>query len=278
VRPADRPLLVASLGLLALWAGGTDAIYRFLRPSMRPWLLLAGVVLLVLAAVTGWATWRDHRDGTDGDGDDDDVGEAVAEAVADAADAGAAATGADHHPHRPSKIGWLLLAPVVVAVALDPLPLGAASASRAGSINRATVGPFDLGAYLRTASLAGQAPPLSQGHFMAAAGDPAQRDLLAATPVRLTGFVASTSGPGRFQLSRLVIGCCAGDAVPILVDVHADGLAVPPVDTWVEVEGRFDPAATDRAAAEQQRAVPPVIDATAVRTVDAPTEPYEYPG
>jgi len=269
VRPADRPLLVASMGLLALWAGGTDAIYRFLRPSMRPWLLLAGVVLLVLAAVTGWATWRDRREVTEVDADADGGDSPHADATA--------AAGADHHPHRPSKIGWLLLAPVVVAVALDPLPLGAASASRAGSINRAAVGPFDLGEYLRTASLAGQAPPLSQGHFMAAAGDPAQRDLLAATPVRLTGFVASSSGPGRFQLSRLVIGCCAGDAVPILVDVHADGLAVPPVDTWVEVEGRFDPAATDRATADQQRAVPPVIDATAVRTIDAPTEPYEYP-
>ncbi len=185
--------------------------------------------------------------------------------------------GHDAHPHRPSKIGWLLLAPVVVALALDPLPLGAASASRAGSVNRASVGPFDLGAYLRTASIAGQAPSLSQSHFMAAANDPAQRDLLAGTPVRLTGFVASTSGPGRFQLSRLVIGCCAGDAVPILVDVHAEGLTVPPVDTWVEVEGRYDPAATARATAEQQKAVPPILDATAVRPIDAPVEPYEYP-
>ncbi|MFN8038342.1 MAG: TIGR03943 family protein [Acidimicrobiales bacterium] len=274
MRPADRPLLVASLGLLALWAGGTDAIYRFLRPSMRPWLLLAGVVLLVLAAVTGWATWRDHREpsGAGEDGPDADLDHTPA-----AADRPGGGEGHDPHAHRPSKIGWLLLAPVVVAVALDPLPLGAASASRAGSVNRASVGPFDLATYLRTNSLAGQAPPLSQGHFMAAADDPAQRDLLAATPVRLTGFVASTSGPGRFQLSRLVIGCCAGDAVPILVDVHADGLAVPPVDTWVEVEGRFDPAATDQATAEQQRAVPPVVDATAVRTIDPPVEPYEYP-
>lgn len=249
-------LLVASMGLLALWAGGTDAIYRFLRPSMRPWLLLAGVVLLALAAVTALATWRDHRDRN------------ADERHADEHHA---------HPHRPSKIGWLLLAPVVVALALDPLPLGAASASRAGSVNRASVGPFDLGAYLRTASAAGQAPSLSQGHFMAAAYDPVQRDLLASTSVRLTGFVASTSGPGRFQLARMVIGCCAGDAVPILVDVHTVPQLVPPVDTWVEVEGRFDLEATIAATTGQQRLVPPILDATTVRPIDAPVEPYEYP-
>lgn len=270
MRPADRSLLVASMGLLALWAGGTDAIYRFVRPSMRPWLLLAAVVLLALAAVTGWEVLRQHRASRDREaGEDGDVLD----------DHQTAAPPLSPHPgpHRPSLVGWLLLAPVVIALALDPLPLGASSASRAGATNRANVGPFDLVTYLRANSFAGQAPALSHTHFLAAANDPTQSELLAATPVRLTGFVASTSGPGHFLLSRVLIGCCAGDAVPILIEVRATSQVTPAVDSWVEVEGRFDPDATARAGAGQERTVPPVMAATEVRPIEAPTEPYEYP-
>ncbi len=252
MRPGDRPLLVAAVGLLALWVGSTDVLYRFLRPTMRPWLLLAGAALVVLAVAVGWATWR--RPSED------------------------AATGtADHHPHGPSRVGWLLLLPVVVAIALDPVALGAASVSRSGWVNRATLPDFDLAAYLRSGAVGGQAMPLSQGRFVAAADDEGQHSLLASTPVRLTGFVASVDAPDRFVLSRLMVGCCAGDAVPLNVTVHTDGQTPPAVDTWVDVEGRFDVERTGQARSQDRHDAPPVLDASAVRTIDPPDEPYEYP-
>lgn len=252
MRPGDRPLLVAAMGLLALWVGSTDVLYRFLRPTMRPWLVLSGLVLVALAAVVGSVAWRRP-------------GERTAAAVDDG------------HAHRPSRVGWLLLLPVVVAIALDPMALGAASVSRSGWVNRASLPDFDLAAHLRGGAVGGQAMPLSQGRFVAAADDERQHELLASTPVRLTGFVASVTGPDRFVLSRLQLGCCAGDAIPLNVAVHAEGHAPPGVDTWVEVEGRFDVALTRRTRAESRRSEPPVLAASAIRTIDPPDEPYEYP-
>lgn len=89
--------------------------------------------------------------------------------------------------------------------------------------------------------------------------------------------MSSASGPDRFVLSRLQLGCCAGDAVPISVEVRTDGQVPPATDTWVEVEGRFDAERTRQANPESRGSVPPVLDASAIRTIDPPAEPYEYP-
>ena len=83
-------------------------------------------------------------------------------------------------------------------------------------------------------------------------------------------------GPGRTTIARLVVGCCAGDATALLVDVRGDVGAPLADDTWVEVTGRFDSEATAEQPDRGYRV--PVLHLVSLRRVDAPREPYEYPG
>jgi uncharacterized repeat protein (TIGR03943 family) len=262
MRRGDAALLLAGLAAATLWAALTDAMLRYVRPSMRPWLVASAVLLALLAvavAVTGRAAPA-PAPGPDGDGTP----------AAPAAPAG--------HRHGLRLVGWLVALPLVVAAGLDPGALGAYTAAR-----QAGLGPppadFDLEEHLRTRSFGGQAAGLTLRQLVAAAeGDAAERALLERTPVRLTGFVLDRDGDG-FGLARLVMGCCAGDATAVVVDVVGHEGAPVAVDSWLEVVGRFDADATE--ASDNVRGdgfVAPVVRAESVRPVDEPAAPYEYPG
>ena len=74
-----------------------------------------------------------------------------------------------------------------------------------------------------------------------------------------------------FYVARFVITCCAVDAQPVGVPVYQPGWQEQhPVDSWVQVAGRF--AATPSAASAQPIAIVP----TSVTSVDQPAEPYVY--
>ncbi len=254
LRRSDAAALLAGVAGLTLWLSLTDGIYRYLRPTMRPWLVASGVFLAGLALATARGAWRERR-----------------------------AAGLSGAP-RLSVVGWFLVLPLVIAVSTDPGALGAFAVRQQVS-NYMPDTDFDLGAYLRSHTSGGQAPTLQVHQFLAAAdGSDADRELLADTPVRLTGFVvhddtADAGGQrGRFTLARLMIGCCAGDATGLLVTVAGHDGEPLAEDSWVEVTGAFD----ERLTAEQPqdaiaRAVP-VLVMTSVRPVDEPREPYEYPG
>jgi hypothetical protein len=174
-----------------------------------------------------------------------------------------------------------------VAVAVAPEALGAYTVRQ--SSWGAPVIDFDLDRHLRARSLGGQTPELQLHQFLVAAnGDRAEQRLLAATEVRLTGFVvapeAGSSGgaEGRFLLGRLMIGCCAGDAIGLAVDVRGYDGPVLDDETWVEVTGHYDRSATAAArrsdAGSDETRTHPVIQATSVRVEDEPDHPYETPG
>lgn len=252
LRRADAAALLAGLAGLTLWLSLTDAFYRYLRPTMRPWLVAAGVFVAGLALATAVTAWRESR--RDG---------AVSA--------------------RPSVAGWLLVVPLVIALSTDPGALGAfAVRQQAGGY--VPVGDFDLDAHLRSHTWGGQVPSLQLHQFLAAAKDDDEQRLLADTTVRLTGFVVhdrgADGGPdpdGGFTLARLMIGCCAGDASGLLVAVRGHDGPRPDEEAWVEVTGRFDPALT---AAQPQDAIAgsvPVLAVSSLRHVDEPREPYEYP-
>jgi hypothetical protein len=153
-------------------------------------------------------------------------------------------------------------------------------ARQQSAVRQARLGSFDLERYLASHRQGGQAPLLSLTQFGSAANDPATAPRLAATDVRLDGFVVEPV-PGGFSLARLQLGCCAGDAVPIVVEVEYTGSVdrPPSPDQWVQVEGRFSPEATARRnAGPDASPVPdPVFLATSVSPIDPPDEPYEYP-
>ncbi len=85
--------------------------------------------------------------------------------------------------------------------------------------------------------------------------------------VKLLGFATPKSG-GGWYVTRLVISCCAADALAYKVEVR--GAGAPPSGSWVEVTGVWQP--------DGQPTGPdavPALTAAQVVPVPQPRDPYE---
>jgi uncharacterized repeat protein (TIGR03943 family) len=213
----------------------SDALLRYVRPISRPWVLLAGIAFVGLALWNLIAALRSHHP--------------------------AEPSGADAHGHSgASRAGWLVLAPVVAILVIAPPALGAFSAARVP----ATVAK--PAADISFPALAGRDPvPLSLIDFATRALWDDGRTLTG-RKVALTGFVLRDQA-GGFVIARLVITCCAADARPIDVGVQS-GDTPPPTDTWVTVTGAY-------AGAGGTDGTLPLLTATGVTVIRAPTNPYD---
>ncbi|MPY46993.1 TIGR03943 family protein, partial [Streptomyces phyllanthi] len=120
---------------------------------------------------------------------------------------------------------------------------------------------------------AGDPVELTLGEFSSRAIYDSERSLRGRT-VRMTGFVThegedGAKEAGTWYLTRLLVSCCAADASPYKIEVR--GADAPPDDTWVTLTGTWHPAGE----LGSEEAWPPVLDVTAVRTVEEPANPYE---
>lgn len=247
VTAVDAGGLSILAGSFAIWTASTDAILQYLRPTMRPWLILAGAFLVLIGIVQLVRGIRHPETAT--------------------ADA--------HRGHR--RVGWLVALPVCVAMVVSPGALGSFAAGRQSQLRTLPTGDFDLERHLQSHSFAGQVPVLTLSMFLSAAGSEGHRRQLAAQPVRLVGFAADAAHDDRFLLTRFTIGCCAGDAQALQVDVRGFEGPPPDEDTWVEVEGDFEPVASPVQRRLDDPFVPPRLVARNVRTVSEPDSPYESP-
>jgi uncharacterized repeat protein (TIGR03943 family) len=242
--------------VLALAVGLTDKVLVFLRPSMRTYLVAAGVALVVVGVARVALDARATRDTATGareevHGDHDD------------------------RAHRASRVGWLIIVPFVVAVVIAPGTLGSWAVSHQAGTQAVPRRHFDMEAFLRTQAVVGGAPTMRLYDFYSAAdGDAAERHALGSVNVRLVGFVTIRHDRSGFDLDRFLISCCAADAT--LLQVHVRNLAqTPRADTWIEATLRFVPGASP-AAVDIESGSPPVADVVAIHTVSAPSEPYEF--
>jgi uncharacterized repeat protein (TIGR03943 family) len=235
VSPAGGTLTVlAGAVLLRLTATGTYT--RYVRAGMGPWLVVAGVVLIVLGVVTvvralrGTGTVEVHDDG---------------------------------HGHGSGPgVGWLLLAPIAALLLVAPPTLGSYGVGRGAEV--------DVRAGARTfAPLATSEGPLPMTllEFGQRAFDHGGATLNDAS-VQLTGFVAGGTR-GGFQLARYQIACCAADAAAVVVRVVGIDGSPPARDAWVTVTGALRPGSPDDDGAI------PVLAATSVVEIPAPDDPYE---
>jgi uncharacterized repeat protein (TIGR03943 family) len=105
-----------------------------------------------------------------------------------------------------------------------------------------------------------------QWAYVFASQDPADIIGLQASVV---GFVHHPADglEGGFEVARFVVACCVADARGYTLPVAWEAAADLPANAWVRVSGsvRTDPAGA------------PVIAATAVEIIDAPSNPYIYP-
>ena len=149
-----------------------------------------------------------------------------------------------------------------LALLLFPPPaLGSYSAEREAAQRAARgVGTFP-------ALPSGNPVDLALGEFGSRAVYDSRRSLKGRT-VRLTGFV-TRDGDGTWYVTRLLVSCCAADATTAKAEVR--GVEAPPVDTWVTVTGTWHP----EGGPGSTEAWPPVVDATSLRRVRQPDNPYE---
>lgn len=167
-------------------------------------------------------------------------------------------TGHDHgaaERHAP----WLLVLPVLVIALVAPPALGADAVGRAGG-NRVTAAAFPP-------LPPGPAPALGVAEFVSrAAWDGGSS--LTGREVVLTGFTVRRGA--AVELARMTIACCAADARPNSVRLVGE-LGDPPPDVWLRVRGVLQPGSATAATA-----FVPALTVTAVQTVPAPPDPYEY--
>jgi uncharacterized repeat protein (TIGR03943 family) len=224
------------IGMLLLRVVVDGSAVDYVQPVMQPFLVVAG---LVIGGIGLW-TLADGRAWGDGAGHAGLAGHA------------------GHAGHGPERVGWWLLAPVVVLFAVAPgaLDVTAVSADDTMQVRarRGEWAPLD----------ANGVNPLTLSEFADRAFDPPDGvESIRTATVRLVGFVAKGGPADGLRIARFTIACCAADALVAKVDV-LDVAAPPPVGTWVEVEGTFVPGGTV-----------PQLRARSLAIVSEPANTYE---
>ncbi|NYD48696.1 putative repeat protein (TIGR03943 family) [Actinomadura luteofluorescens] len=240
-RSAQNLLLVLVGGAMLWITLGSGEYVNYVRPGFRYPLVAAAVALVGLGAAGLRREWRDT-----GDDPHDD----------------------DHGGHGPG-VAWLLCLPVLAIFVIAPPALGSFTAARGAG--RAAPPPPSPAEGFAPLPRTGAPVPMSMGEFIGRAyeaqtGDPASFE---GVPVRLTGFVSPPAkGERGWRVTRLKVACCAGDAIPFPVIVR--GLPRPPADTWVRVDGVWEPPAPGRRATVVQ-----TLRGRSLQRVGRPSDPYE---
>lgn len=234
-------LLLVLVGAAILRISAFSALYlRYVQAGLRPYLIVSGAALLLLGIAMA-VVRRSADDGHEDDGDPLDH---------------------EHdHAHHGPRVAWLLTLPALALLLFPPPALGSYSAEREAAQRAAQgVGVFP-------ALPAGDPVELGVGEFSSRAIYDSGRSLTGRT-VRMTGFVTH-GDDGTWYVTRLLVSCCAADASTSKAEIRgADAL---PADTWVTVTGTWHP----KGKLGTDAAWPPVLDATSVRRVKQPADPYE---
>ena len=189
----------------------TDVYLRYVKEGLRPFLIVAGALLVAAAVMTLYYELAGRP--TTGDGHTGRL------------------TAGDGHAHHEPRVGWLLILPAAGLLLIAPPALGSYAAGQNGTILAA--GPSGA----EFAPLPpGDPVPLSLMDYASRAVFDDGRTLTGRT-LRLTGFL--TTGPdGRPVLTRMVLACCAADGRPIKVGLTGADVDAP-ADTWVQVTGAY---------------------------------------
>jgi uncharacterized repeat protein (TIGR03943 family) len=240
-RVVPMVLVAALLARLAL----SDDVLVYLKPGMRPWLLVAAVTLVTVTLAWLTAHRRDPHRAPEVHG------------------------GPAHGSHGGGRLSWLLVLPLAAIIVVPPAPLGSFAAARQEQRRTPPPAEADGGRYPPLPTPVGGAHDMTLGNFVLYALNDTDRQLDGAT-VRMTGFVTpAASGEDGFRLTRFMLSCCAADATPMSIVVEGTIPPYPPVDTWLEIEGRWRP---DPSGHEPDT---PVVDVTSVREIPPPPDPYE---
>jgi uncharacterized repeat protein (TIGR03943 family) len=240
VNAGAQGVVLLLLGGAVLRATFTDLHTRYVKASLEPFLIGAGILLVAAALMTLYQEMRRDR-------------------------AGGAHGEEEHATHAHGmRIGWLLILPAVALLLVAPPALGSYAAEQSGTALSADWGaddsPLPAGdpVELRVLDYASRAV-FEKGSTL--------RD----RRVQLTGFLIRGQDGVPF-LARMVLSCCAADGRPIKVGLSGDTPAGQPADTWVRVVGRY----TDRTSADPVNGEAiPYLEVESWERVRPPGQPYE---
>jgi uncharacterized repeat protein (TIGR03943 family) len=279
MRREAQAIVFVLLGAVLIKIVISGEYLNYVRTVLKPYLLLAGLVLMVLGAVGIVRDWQGRaaaeraeqmatvaRVRTHGPGSVaetttttaliDAVGPVAIEEHDEHGHAAHQHTGAGHH------IGWLWVLPVFVLILVPPPALGSFSAQRGA----ATV-PQPAGA-LKYPALAGADPVKMEVNDYARRAIWNKGKTLTGHTIQLSGFVTPHNG-GGWYLTRLKVSCCAADARPYQVEI--DGYSKPIArDTWVQVTGVWMPSTGTNQTTQVARMKISVLD-----FISKPSQPYE---
>jgi uncharacterized repeat protein (TIGR03943 family) len=242
------------VGAAVLRAGFTDLYLRYVKEGLRPLLLAAGVILIVVSIATVWYERRQSH-ATPETQEAQQTRGSPAETEPEHQDASG-------HTHREPRISWLLVLPLLALILVAPPAAGSYSAGRSGTALKPPPGFPALPAGQSTLQLSvlDYASRVVYDHGRA----------LDHRRIKMTGFI-SVDSSGKPYLTRMVLNCCAADAQPVKVGLSGRTLPVVAPDTWLEVTGTY----TDKKIKDPaSKGVIPFIDVSRAKRVPAPKDPY----
>jgi uncharacterized repeat protein (TIGR03943 family) len=225
-----RATTVLLVGALLIRLSLSHAYARYVRTGMGGWLLVAGILLALLGLAGVIRAFAARVAAPDPHGD---------------------------HDHG-TRVGWLLLAPVLALLLVTPPALGSFGVDRNATVS-VTSGGKTFASLPRD-----RITPMSLLEFDERAADHDGASMRT-TPVRLTGFVARPNDGAGFRLARYQIACCAADAIAAIVRVTGTIGTPPARDRWVTVTGTFNGSPGGV----------PELRAAGLTEIPAPPDPYE---
>jgi uncharacterized repeat protein (TIGR03943 family) len=221
----------------------TDMYLRYVKQGLRPFLIAAGLLLVIAAVMTLWYELRGAKARSDDghDGHDSHEGQG--------------------HSHEP-WVAWLLILPVFALLLVAPPALGSYAASRSGTALQ-QVSDF---------------PPLPAGDpAKISVLDYASRAVfdegrsIGDKKVSVTGFVVQGPDGGAY-LARMILSCCAADARPVKIGLTGQAPTGLKPDTWLTVTGKYtNKTVKDTINGETI----PYLNVIDFQQVAAPNEQYE---
>jgi uncharacterized repeat protein (TIGR03943 family) len=233
-------------GVVLLLVGGailraslTDLYLRYVKEGLRPFLIVAGLLLVAAAVATLWYELRSQRSAAE-DEQEDEHG----------------------HAHHEPRVAWLLVLPVLALLLVAPPALGSYAANRTGT---ALQQPSDY-----PALPAGDPVQLSVLDYATRAVYDDGRSL-GNRRVRLSGFVL-VGHDGAPYLTRMVLSCCAADAQPVKIGMTGQVPSGLQADTWLEVTGKYT---AQQLKDDVNEGVIPFIEVSTAKRIPAPHNQYE---
>jgi uncharacterized repeat protein (TIGR03943 family) len=237
VRRELHALVLALLGGTLLRLAISGDYRRYVKIGLRPYLIAAAIVVLVVAAVSLWQSVAARR----------------------------VPSGSDDHGHAHGRfdVAWLLVVPMLAVLLIAPPALGSFSAARSGTALTATssqLGPLPDGDPVRL-SVLDYASRAVYDHGRSLQG----------RQFTLSGFVLSGSS-GGWYLTRMVITCCAADAQPIKVGLSGTVPSGLRANDWITVTGTY----VDRIDKDPVNGEPiPYLTVATSAPIPAPALQYE---